>query len=179
MHKKTTICDLCGPLRIDVAQRRVWVWDGEEATARRWHLVVRREAGASKKIKYRLSNDPVDTKFEHLAQMQGERCWVERAFKDAKGGCALADYQAVSWRAWHHHVTMVMPAMLFIAERRVAHQPGLALLTPHAIGEMLKEMLPRKPQDKETLVAQINQRHTRRFSAIESRHRSQRRAAPT
>ena len=162
-------------MRIDVAHRRVWVWDGEEATARCWHLVVRREVGAPKKIKYSLSNAPAETARERLAQMQGERYWVERAFEDGKGECGLADYQALGWRAWHHHVTMVMLAMLFNAEQRVAHQPGLALLTPRDIVEMLKETLPRKPQGKQALVAQINQRHARRRSAIESRHRSQRR----
>ena len=168
-----------GPLRVDIAHRRVWVWDGEEAAARCWHLVVRREVGAPKRIKYSLSNAPADTKLERLAQMQGGRYWVERAFEDAKGECGLADYQAVGWRAWHHHVTMVMLAMLFIAEQRVAHQPGLALLTPRDIVAMLKETLPRKPQGKEALVDQINQRHARRRSAIQSRHRSQRKTAPT
>ena len=168
-----------GPVRVDIAHRRVWVWDGEEAAARCWHLVLRREVGAPKKIKYSLSNAAADTSLERLAQMQGERYWVERAFEDAKGECGLADYQAVGWRAWHHHVTMVMLAMLFIAEQRVAHQPGLALLTPRDIVEMLKETLPRKPQGKEALVVQINQRHARRRSAIQSRYRSQRRAAPT
>jgi len=168
-----------GPLRVDVAHRRVWVWDGEEATARYWHLIVRREVGAPKKIKYSLSNAPSDISLERLAQMQGERYWAERAFEDGKGECGLADYQALGWRAWHHHVTMVMLAMLFIAEQRVAHQPGLALLTPRDIVEMLKETLPNKPQGKEALVAQINQRHSRRRSAIESRFRSHRRAAPT
>jgi SRSO17 transposase len=168
-----------GPLRVDVAHRRVWVWDGEEAAARCWHLVVRRERGATKKIKYSLSNAPPETPLEHLARMQGGRYWVERAFEDAKGACGLADYQAIGWRAWHHHVTMVMLAMLFIAEQRVAHQPGLALLTPRDIVEMLRETLPRKPQGKEALVAQINQRHARRRSAIQSRYRSQCRSAPT
>ena len=33
---------------------------------------------------------------------------------------------------------MVMLAMMFIAEQRVAHQPGPALLTPRDIFEMLK-----------------------------------------
>jgi hypothetical protein len=163
-----------GPLRVDIAHRRVWVWDGAEAAARCWHLVVRREVRAPKKIKYSLSNAPADTRLERLAAMQGGRYWVERAFEDAKGECGLADYQAVGWRAWHHHVTMVMLAMPFIAEQRVAHQPGLALLTPRDIVEMLKETLPRKPQGKAALVAQINQRHARRRSAIESRLRSQR-----
>jgi hypothetical protein len=168
-----------GPLRVDVAHRRVWVWDGEEAAARCWHLVVRREVGSPNKIKYSLSNAPADTSLERLVQMQGERFWVERAFEDAKGECGLADYQAVGWRAWHHHVTMVMLAMLFIAEQRVAHQPGLALLTPRDIVEMLKETLPHKPQGKDVLVAQINQRHARRRGAIESRCRAQRRTAPS
>jgi SRSO17 transposase len=168
-----------GPLRVDVAHRRVWVWDGAETAARCWHLIVRREVGAPQRIKYSLSNAPADTALERLAEMQGGRYWVERAFEDAKGECGLADYQAVGWRAWHHHVSMVMLAMLFIAEQRVAHQPSLALLTPRDIVEMLKQTLPCKPQDKEALVDQINQRHARRHSAIQSRYRSQRKAAPT
>jgi hypothetical protein len=84
-----------GPLRVDIAHRRVWVWDGAEAAARCWHLVVRREVRAPKKIKYSLSNAPADTRLERLAAMQGGRYWVERAFEDAKGECGLADYQAV------------------------------------------------------------------------------------
>ena len=114
-----------------------------------------------------------------LAQMQGQRYWVERAFEDAKGECGLADYQALGWRAWHHHVTMVMLAMLFIAEQRVAQQPGLELLTPRDIVEMLKETLPRKPEGKDALVARINQRHERRRGAIASRFRTQRKEAPS
>jgi hypothetical protein len=55
----------------------------------------------------------------------------------------------------------------------VAHQPGLELLTPRDIVEMLKETLPRKPEGKEALVARINQRHARRRGAIESRFRTQ------
>ena len=129
--------------------------------------------------KYSLSNAPADTTPLQLARMQGQRYWVERTFEDAKGQCGLADYQVQGWLAWHHHVTMVMLAMLFIAEQRAAHQPTLALLSPRDIVEMLKETLPHKPQSKEALVAQINQRHSRRRGAIESRCRSQRRAAPT
>jgi SRSO17 transposase len=168
-----------GQLRVDLAHRRVWVWDGEEKTPRCWHLIVRREVKSEKTIKYTLSNAPPDTPLLRLGQMQGQRYWVERTFEDAKGECGLADYQALGWRAWHHHVTMVMLAMLFIAEQRVAHQPGLALLTPRDIVEMLQETLPRKPDGKDALVARINQRHERRRGAIASRFRTQRRQAPS
>jgi hypothetical protein len=69
--------------------------------------------------------------------------------------------------------------MLFIAEQRAAHQPGLELLTPRDIVEILKETLPCKPQGKDALVAWINQRRLRRHGAIESRYRTQRNAAPS
>jgi SRSO17 transposase len=174
-----------GELRVDLAHRRVWLWDGDEATPRCWHLIVRREVGSPKTIKYTPSNAPAGTPTLRLGQMQGHRYWVERTFEDAKGHCGLGDYQVLGdrareggWRAWHHHVTMVMLAMLFIAEQRAAHQPGLALLTPRDIVEMLKETLPRKPEGRDALIARINQRHARRRGAIESRYRTQRKTVP-
>jgi len=162
-----------GPLQVDIAHRRVWAWDGEEERPRCWHLIVRREVNSPKTIKYSLSNAPADTPTLRLARMQGDRFWVERAFEDAKGECGLADYQALGWRSWHHHVTIVMLAMLFICERRVALQSDFELLTPRDIVEMLKEFLPRKPEGKDALVARINERHKRRQAAIDSRYRTQ------
>src|SRR5271154_6160601 len=105
--------------------------------------------------------------------MQGQRCWVERAFEDGKGECGLADYQALGWRSWHHHVTIVMLAMLFILEQRVERQPVLELVAPRAIVEMLKETLPPKPEAKKALAPRINERPQRRRVAIESRFRTQ------
>ena len=88
-----------GALRVDIAHRRVWVWDGEESAPRCWHLIVRREVKSEKTIKYTLSNAAADTPILRLGQMQGHRYWVERAFEDAKGECGLADYQALGWRS--------------------------------------------------------------------------------
>ena len=62
-------------LRVDIAHRRVWVWDGEEETPRCWHLIVRREVKSEKMIKNSLSKAPVDTPLLRLAQMQGQRYW--------------------------------------------------------------------------------------------------------
>ncbi|OIQ76612.1 hypothetical protein GALL_417090 [mine drainage metagenome] len=92
-----------GALRVDIAHRRVWLWDGEEDAPRCWHLIVRREVRSEKTVKYSLSNAAADTQVLRLAQMQGQRFWIERTFEDAKGECGLADYQALGWRAWHHH----------------------------------------------------------------------------
>jgi len=118
-----------GPLQVDVACRRVWLWDGEESGARHWHLIVRREVKSPETIKYSLSNAPAETPHLRLAQMQGQRYWVERSFEDGKGECGLADYQALGWVSWHHHIAMVMLAMLMIAQARATHQPLLELLS--------------------------------------------------
>jgi hypothetical protein len=73
---------------------------------------------------------------------------------------------------------MVMLAMRSVAEQRVEHEPGLALLTPRDIVEMLKETLPCKPEGKDALVARINQRRQRRRGAIESRFRTLQKTVP-
>ena len=66
-----------------------------------------------------------------------------------------------------------MLAMLFIVEQRATRPPGLELLSPRDIVEMLKESLPRKPGGKDALVAGIIERRERRRGAIESRFRTE------
>jgi hypothetical protein len=68
-------------------------------------------------------------------------------------------------------------AMLFIAEQR-AQRPGLDLLSPRDIVDMLNETLPRKPKGKEALMRPINERHQRRLSASRSRFRAAAKSQP-
>ncbi len=108
-----------GKLLVDILHREVWVWDGKESIARKWHLVVRREINSPEKIKYSLCNAPSNTPTRRLAFMQAQRHWVERPFQDAKNQCGLGEYQARGWVAWQHHMSMVMLAMLFMLEQRL------------------------------------------------------------
>ena len=64
-------------------------------------------------------------------------------------------------------------------EQRAACNPGLALLSARDIVEMLKETLPRKPQGRDALARESNERHQRRRDAIASRLRHQQRQAPS
>ena len=158
-----------GPLKVDVAVRRVWLWDGTEAAPRCWHLIMRREVGSPKTLKYTLSNAPVDTPVLRLAQMQGQRFWIERALEDAKSSCGMDDYQVLGWRAWHHHVTMVMLALLFILEQRIAENDTVDLLSPADIVAILKAMLPANDPGPEAVIRRINRSHQKRHSSIRSR----------
>ena len=77
--------------------RRIWVWDGEEERARCWHMIVRREVGSVKTIKYSLSNASADAPRLRWPKCRGSATGSS-ALEDAKGECGLADYQALGWR---------------------------------------------------------------------------------
>jgi SRSO17 transposase len=68
----------------------------------------------SNKIKYSLCNASDDTSLDELAKMQSSRYWIERALQDAKGNCGMAEYMVRNWNAWHHHMALLMLAMLIL-----------------------------------------------------------------
>jgi SRSO17 transposase len=89
---------------------------------------VRRELNSQETCKYTLSNAPAETGTQQLAQMQGQRYWIERAFEDGKSESGMADYQARKWHSWHHHMALVSMAMLFMVEERERYQEEIPLL---------------------------------------------------
>jgi SRSO17 transposase len=76
--------------------------------------------------------------------MSCSRYWIERAFEDAKGGTGMADYEVRGWFGWHHHMTMVLLAMLFPLILQVKWKDKAPLLTIRDVREILEETLPRK-----------------------------------
>ncbi len=106
--------------------------------------------------------------------MQGQRYWVERALQDGKQAVGLGDYQARGWRAWHHHMALVMMAMLFMLEERQLNRHAHPLLTGTDIRALLNQFLPRRDTSLEEVLRQMDQRHRKRQAAIDSAHRKQR-----
>jgi SRSO17 transposase len=163
-----------GTLPVDVLHRRVWLWDGEETEAREWHLLVRREVDTPTQLKYSLSNAPADTPTARLAFMQGQRYWIERALQNAKQDVGLGDYPVRGWRGWHHHMALVMMAMLFMLEERLLHQETRPLLSGTDIRALLNHFLPRRDTTFEEVLRQMELRHRKRQAGIDSANRKQR-----
>ena len=163
-----------GVLFVDILHKQVWLWDGNESKARKWHLIVRREVNSPKKLKYSLSNAPEDTTADRLAYMQAQRYWVERPFQDAKNQCGMGEYQARGWPAWHHHMTMVMLAMLFMLEQRCLHKKDIPLLSCYDIATVLKSTLPRRDISEAEILRQLEVRHKKRLASTESAYKKQR-----
>ena len=167
-----------GELRVEAVQGRVWLWDGSEPEARCWHVLAVREINSPKTIKYVLSNASAETSLERLVQMQRQRFWIERSFEDAKSESGMADYQVRGWRAWHHHMALVMMAMLFMLEEKLSHQQSHPLLSCSDIEVLLAHFLPRRDVTVEEVMRQMEARHKARQNAIESAYRRQSRAHP-
>jgi SRSO17 transposase len=161
-----------GEIVADFLQTRVFVWNGTESTARHWHLLVRREPDGVT-LKYCLSNAKEGASPRQLVTMQTARYFVERAFNDAKSACGMADYQVRGWHAWHHHMALVMVALMFLAKERFACRDTHRLLSCLDIVEMLRHKLPKKVQSDDDLVTTIAERHRRRANAMKSAYNKQ------
>jgi len=162
-----------GKLQVEVLHRRVWLWDAKEARPRHWHLIVRREIKARDEIKYSLSNAPENTALQRLAQMQGQRYWVECSFQDGKSQAGLDHYQARGWKAWHHHMALVMMAMLFMLKERIDQHDDHPLLSCADIETLLAHFLPRRDVSVEEVIRQMDVRHQKRQASIDSAYAKQ------
>lgn len=157
-----------GSLVVDIHRREIWVWDGDEEQARAWQLVVRRDRTAAGEIKYCLTNAPTATPTVSLARMEAQRFWIERAFEDGKSEASMADYQVRGWLAWHHHMALVLMAMLFMTRYRLLLSTTVPLLSCHDIRMLLAHFLPRGNATTAEVLAQLERRHRKRRSASRS-----------
>lgn len=173
--REVTIRDATkGPLHAKVWVRPVWVWDGKSPAARQRLLIVRQEADGT--FKYALSNAAADTPWERLAFMQAQRFWIERCFQDAKSELGMAQYEVRGWRGWHHHMTLVCLAMLFLLQERCLAKQHTPLLSARDIVELLAIYLPRRPRDEAEVLRQMRRRHAARKRDLDNRRRRLRRA---
>ena len=161
-----------GVLMAEYLAAQVFVWDGQSDRAHLWHLLVRRELDGSK-LKFCLSNAKPKASLRQLATMQASRHFVERAFEDAKSHCGMADYQVRGWNGWHHHMSLVAIALMFLAKERLANRQTAAFLSCRDVVEMLRHRLPSKIVSDEALVQSIVDRHKRRRQAMDSAYRRQ------
>ena len=165
-----------GELRVQYIHQRVYLWDGEEATARLWHLIARRtldKNGQPDEASWSLSNAAAGTPGKEIAAMACARYFIERSFQDGKSTLGLADYQTRGWLAWHHHMALVMLAMLFQLRERLLHAQEHPLLSSADILELLRHFLPPGAATKEEVHEQMLLRHRKRQSSIESAYRRQ------
>jgi len=80
---------------------------------------IRRSLEESPEVKYYVSNGDAETPLSVLALAACTRHQVEDFFEDAKGYLGLSQYETRSWVGWHHHMTLVGLAHLFVSVTRL------------------------------------------------------------
>jgi len=162
-----------GQLKVRICRLNIYVWDGESEKVKCWNLIATKSLGKNPDVKISLTNAPKHETLKRLGWMQRQRYWVERTFEDAKSECGMADYQVRKWSAWHHHMALVMMAMVFMLSEKIYHKDTYPLLSCADIEELLAHFLPRRDVSEEEIIFQMEQRHLQREKAIESHAQSQ------
>jgi SRSO17 transposase len=101
-----------GFLQVEFARYLVWTVSST-GEIRQETLLLKRE---SQSIRYSLTNAPPSTDLATLAYRKCQRYFVERSLQDGKSELRMADFQALKYRAWEHHLALVLLASWFIAE---------------------------------------------------------------
>ena len=156
-----------GPMSVEAQHERVWVWDGHSAQANCCHLLVKREADGS--VKYSISNAPSQTGMRRLLYMQGQRHFIERSFQDSKSHLGLDQYQARNWNSWHHHMALIMMAMVFLLQQRVVRKDNYPLMTISDMVFIFATILPSRRSNLAQALEIVEQRHRKRQRDIELR----------
>ena len=104
-----------GPLAFEFARVRVYAVRHRHMAEACW-LLLRRGLEPEAKIQYYVSNAGEDVPLETMALVTGVRHKVEEFFEDGKGHLGMADYEARSWTSWHHHMSLVALAHLYVTQ---------------------------------------------------------------
>jgi SRSO17 transposase len=102
-----------GPLVCAFAALRVWGLRHRQPGPPSW-LLIRRSLGPEPERKDSISNADAETPRSTLALVAGTRCQVEEFLEESKSYLGMTQYQTRSWVGWHHHMTLVGLAHLFV-----------------------------------------------------------------
>jgi SRSO17 transposase len=131
-----------GPLMFEFARLRVWSVRHRHAGPPGW-LLIRRSLEPIPEVKYYFSNADKEVPLETVALVSGSRWRVEEFLEDAKGQLGMGHYEARSWTSWHHHMSLVALAHLYVVQTRRDVKRRIPDLTVDMAMRLLRAALPR------------------------------------
>jgi SRSO17 transposase len=158
-----------GPVVYRYARLRVWDKRGKEPGPPLW-LMLQREVDRPHKLQCWVSNADESTSLETLAEVASQRVRIEQFFEEAKGEVGMTDYEARAWTSWHHHMSLVALAHLFIVTLRLNLRPSEPQLTLRQSFDLVRAALssPRLSLDE---AMQLLEYHVHRNEIATQSHR--------
>lgn len=158
-----------GPLVFQFAAVRVWSVRHRKPGPATW-LVIRRSLDADPEVKYYVSNAAADTPLGAMALVSGCRYRVEEYLQEGKSYLGMAQYEARSWTSWHHHMSLVAVAHLFVTLTRLRLKKKTPELTLDLTLRVLRSALPRPKLTEEDALALLEY-HLQRNRVAKASHR--------
>jgi SRSO17 transposase len=147
---------------------KVWRIDNQISQPLPVWLLIRKELDDSE-VKYSFCNAIGIQSWDRLAKMQSDRYWIERSFQDAIALAGMADYQVRNWNAWHHHMSLVLLAMLWITKEQHTMLEDIQEITIQDVVRVIKLILPVKVQTALTVARTILRNHRNRRDSRKSK----------
>jgi SRSO17 transposase len=160
-----------GPLAFEFARLRVWSVRHRRVGPQAW-LVIRRSLERIPEVKYYMSNADVDVPLEPMALVTGSRWRVEELLEDTKGQLGMAHYEARSWTSWHHHMSLVALAHLYVMQTRRDLNRQAPDLTVDMAVRLLRSALPRPQLTLEQAVELVEYHRARNEQATKSHRKT-------
>ncbi len=131
-----------GPLMFEFARLRVWSVRHRHVGPQGW-LLIRRSLEPVPEVKYYFSHAETNVPLKTMALVTGSRWRVEEFLEDAKGQLGMGHYEARSWTSWHHHMSLVALAHLYVVQTRRDVRSQVPDLTVDMAMRLLRAALPR------------------------------------
>jgi SRSO17 transposase len=157
-----------GPLVFEFAAVRVWGMRHRKPGPPAW-LLIRRSLAKDPELKSYVSNAEAETSLATLALVACTRCRVEEFLEDCKSYLGMAQYETRSWVGWHHHMTLVGLAHLFVILVRRRLQRAVPELTLDRTVRLLEAAL-EEPKLRLARAIALVAYHVRRNEAARRSH---------
>jgi SRSO17 transposase len=158
-----------GPLVFEFAVVRGWAVRHNRPGPPIW-VLIRRSLAKTPEVWYYLCNASADTPWEALAMVSGTRCRVEECFEDGKTHLGMADYETRSWESWHHHMSLVALAHLYVTLTRRDLKRDVPELTLDMALQLLRSAFARSQLTEEDAI-ELVEYHLRRNRTARKSHR--------
>ena len=161
-------------MKLKIHKATVWVWNKEQNIVKRRTIIISKTLGKKPDVKYSFSNGEVDEySTKEYAYFQAQRYWVERTFDDAKNELGMSDYQIRKWLGWHHHISLVIMAGIYLTKEKMASEKELPLMSMRDARILMIACLFGTKEQQTIRIKQMAERHRKRQADIDRRYRYQ------
>jgi SRSO17 transposase len=159
-----------GAVSCKAAAIKVYTWDGRSAHYNERLLLIRitEKPDGAQEVKYAVTNAAEGAySLEVLVGMQSQRYFVERALQEVKQDAGMSEYQVRGWRAWHHHMALVIFIQSYILSEKKLFENEMPFLSAYDLRQVIMNTYAVKGTNYEDALEQIKERHRQRKADID------------